>query len=522
LADSHFSRDQLRQAILAYSQVVRLDPSEGVAWLRIANAQERLGMIDDAVESYAQAVSLRPNDINAQFMAATAMPRIIASEAQILKYRGEMENKLAAIVAEYSKCDLDNYEQVRGPFYIAYHNKNDRYLNSLLASAYSSVIPDLDWRAPHCISPSDRGWPRRIKLGIASDCLSDDHTIGKLNLGFIERICREKFEVIIIRQALSHAKRCTRVDAAADRVVIVPHDLTIARQSVADLNLDVLHYPDVGMSNFFYLLAFARLAPIQTVSWGHPETTGIPNMDYFISSRCLEASDADQHYSEKLVLLDGPPNCYRRPLPPEEAADRGDYGLPELGALYACPHTLFRLHPEYDEVLGTLLRRDSDAHLVFISDEFPCFLTKPLRQRFSRSIPDVVDRIIFLPHMSSEKWLNFLRLVDCVLDPRSFSGGNTSYEALAMGTPVVTWANSPFLRGRITLALYLTLGLSDCIAYSREEYVGIAQRLAHDRAWRHKVVQLIEERSFLIFEQGGMKMVRSLEQFLENTVRKLT
>ncbi len=41
-------------------------------------------------------------------------------------------------------------------------------------------------------------------------------------------------------------------------------------------SLDILFYPDLGMTPLTYFLAFARLAPVQCVSWGHPVTTGIP------------------------------------------------------------------------------------------------------------------------------------------------------------------------------------------------------------------------------------------------------
>src|SRR3546814_8369575 len=69
--------------------------------------------------------------------------------------------------------------------------------------------------------------------------------------------------------------------------------------------LDLLLYTDIGMNAFSYFLAFARLAPVQCVTWGHPDTTGIPALDYFISNDLAEPEDAESHYSERLVRLDG-------------------------------------------------------------------------------------------------------------------------------------------------------------------------------------------------------------------------
>ena len=42
-----------------------------------------------------------------------------------------------------------------------------------------------------------------------------------------------------------------------------PRDLDTARKAVARQELDVLVYPDIGMEPFTYLMAFARLAPVQ-------------------------------------------------------------------------------------------------------------------------------------------------------------------------------------------------------------------------------------------------------------------
>ena len=61
-----------------------------------------------------------------------------------------------------------------------------------------------------------------------------------------------------------------------------------ARKTVAALKLDVLVYGDVGMDALTTGLANGRLSPVQAAFWGHPGTTGLPAMDYFITSDLFE------------------------------------------------------------------------------------------------------------------------------------------------------------------------------------------------------------------------------------------
>ena len=44
-------------------------------------------------------------------------------------------------------------------------------------------------------------------------------------------------------------------------------------------------YPELGMDVTSFALAALRLAPVQAATWGHPETTGLPTIDYFLSAR---------------------------------------------------------------------------------------------------------------------------------------------------------------------------------------------------------------------------------------------
>jgi predicted O-linked N-acetylglucosamine transferase (SPINDLY family) len=504
-------------AILAWTQVTRLDPDDGCGWLGLAKARERLGEIDGAIEAYNRAIELCPDQGAWRLAAARAMPVIMESNKQIARFRAAM----AATLTEIIRCPPRRFEFHAGimtnNFYTAYHNEDDRPLQELLARAHLAVAPGLAWEAPHCHAPLPSAHGRRLKLGVVSSHFHQ-HSIGKTTIGLVQELDCDRFELTVLRaKQAPDDGLAAAIDAAANRVVVLPATRDKTRRAIADLGLDILFYADIGMSASTYLLAFARLAPVQCVTWGHPDTTGIPNLDYFLSSDCAEPQGAQVHYSEELVRLGGATVCYRRPAVPRMLRDRAYFGLPAEGALYACPHTIFRLHPDFDAVLGEVLRRDPRGRLVFVNSGEKHFDTLLLR-RFARTMPDILDRVVMLKGMPYEDFLGLLSLADCVLDAPNFSGHNASLDAFAMGVPVVTWADAQFLRGRFTLGMYKTMSMDECIARSKDNYVSIALRLAHDADFRRFVCQAIAARSPLLFDDRTV--VRAHEDFWQDAVER--
>jgi predicted O-linked N-acetylglucosamine transferase (SPINDLY family) len=137
--------------------------------------------------------------------------------------------------------------------------------------------------------------------------------------------------------------------------------------------------------------------------------------------------------------------------------------------------------------------------------------------RFRKSIPDVAARIRFLPRLGQEDYFHLLALSDALLDPIHFTGGNSSFEGFAVGTPIVTLP-SPFMRGRMTYALYRKMGILDCIAETPGEYAEIALRLGTDLPWRESIKKRILASGHLLFED--LSAVRELEDFLTGAVAR--
>ena len=269
-------------------------------------------------------------------------------------------------------------------FYLAYQNRNDRPLVEALCAMLRRRVRALNYTAPQVENSLKRKCGERIRIGFISEFFFG-HTIGKLYQGLIRHLDRNQFEVTVI-----HAPGAKQddfrnlVDRLADRSVSLPASLTDAQRELANLSLDVLFYPDIGMSAFTYFLAFARLAPVQAVSWGHPDTTGLDTVDYFVSAVTIEPDEAETHYTERLVKLSRLPCFYQPAVAPTTIKARADLGLPEEGVLYGCPQSLFKLHPDFDEILAEIVIGDITGHIILI-EGLHTAMTEQLRARWAHT-----------------------------------------------------------------------------------------------------------------------------------------
>jgi predicted O-linked N-acetylglucosamine transferase (SPINDLY family) len=149
-------------------------------------------------------------------------------------------------------------------------------------------------------------------------------------------------------------------------------------------------------------------------------------------------------------------------------------------------------------MLGDILRVLPDATIQLIDGSHPAW-TELLQKRLLKSLSDVSDRIEILPRLNSEAFAALLNVADVILDTPHFSGGMTTYQALAAVTPVVTLPGD-FMRGRYSLGLYRQMQMTDCVADSAEEYVEITKRLCTDSSFAESTRDQIKAGHELIFD----------------------
>ncbi len=506
------------EAAKVYGQAHELDPAQPVISLNLGRALLRLGETEEAQTLFETVETRHPEIGAARFLSALAIPFIGQSTAQYARHRKRLVDKVRKLIESPVSLSDPANEVGMTNFASVYHGEDDREIQELLAQAYLAACPALSFSAPHCVGyrpPNDR----RIRIGFASAHLGS-HTIGKLNRRLIEYLDRERFEVLVFHlgpDARDKDADLAAVAGIADRFEVLSGSLAGAQQTIAAMELDILYYPDIGMEPMSYFLGFARLAPIQCVIWGHPVTTGLPEVDYFISSTLLEPDHPESYYSEELILFPDIGMSYTLPDITPATTTRGDFGLADNATLYMCPQSLFKLHPTFDIILKRILTEDAEALIVLIDGQQESW-SRLLKARFKESLGTLAERVVFLPRMPGAHYLSLMEHADIILDSTVFCGGNSSLEAFAAGKAVITQP-SPFMRGRVTAGFYRQMGITDCLADTDEDYAKLAVELANDSERRGEIETRIKAAHPVIFNND--KAARVHEKFFTEALARL-
>ena len=499
------AKGKLDEAVRHYQQALLIKPTCAEAHLNLSSACAEQGNVELSGCHYQEALRIKPDNILWRLSRDATAPVIINDVEAVMRWRSQCERALEG----YAPIDLDECSadlalcNPRPSFYSAYQGCDERPIRTKFARLFRTKQA----------KTKRAGSGRRPRIGFVATA---SHEAAFLNLtrGIINTIAPDLRPTVVCASS-AVAQMRSGLDVEVD-VLGIPRSFPAAVEAVKDARFDLLYYWEIGTDSVNYFMPFFGLAPVQCTSWGYPVTTGIPGVDYFISSGSLEPSNAQAHYSETLVLLNALPVFYYRPALKSPVKDRADFGLPERGTLYSCLQSLFKFHPDFDEVIGGILRADRRGLLLLLEGSQRHW-TELLRQRFQKTIPDVLDRVRILPRQSPEDFLQLQAIADVILDPFYWSGNNTTHDALAFGTPIVTLP-SEFMRGRVTYGCYRQMGVLDCVASSREEYVALAVRLGTDRAYRETVKAKILAANAVLYENAGA--VRELERFFLEAVAK--
>lgn len=512
-------KKMVREASEIFRQSLDYDLNHIDNLIGLGSALDAQGQIAEAITYFERASEIQPDKVLWKWRSEVLSPIIFQTDDAIQEYRDTLEKTLEKYHEQDFGFDLrDMLVSGCSPsFFLSYHGRNDYSIKSKTADIFDKVL-QRDYA--HLLEPPKPSNDSRIRLGI----LVSQHHEGvflKLMRGFINRLPRDIFHITILCSAHSRAYVQSRIEHPDTEYCVIGTDVSKFEETVRDIKaqqFDLLFFYEVGTDIWNYFLPFFNLAPVQCTSFGLPVTTGIPQIHHFVSSELVESPTADLYYREKMFRLKTEPIYFYRPDIATPTKTRAEMGLPEDKNLYICPQNLFKFHPHFDQVLDQVLAADPNGEVVLIRGVFEA-MNNDLQKRFTRSISsERMNRIRFMPRLSHIDFLNLLALGDVSLDTLYYTGGTTTYETLSFGTPVVTLPTE-HTRGRQSLGNYNSMGMSDCVADSLDDYVAKAVRLGTDKAYHQSIREKILSKKDILFENQAV--VDEMQRFLIEATRPL-
>jgi protein O-GlcNAc transferase len=525
LANAYLGLDDTSEAHLELAsanlqKAVALEPANSQLHCGLGSLFWRKAQYDRSLASFDRAIEADPGSAKARWarimLWAPPFPSLSPDGSPA---RSRLGAEFAGFEQWWSESDTDGAAFVGELqlFFLSYQEENNRALLEQHGRLCAKVMER--WLSRQPVTATRRPPATRIRLGIVSADIRQHSNWVALLEGWFRSFDRERFELVVFSLSEQSDVQTASARDRADVFFAGPKSLPQWVDAIREQNCEILLYSGVGMSPMTLQLASLRLAPVQVNSWGHPDTSGLPTMDYYVSAACLEPSDAQEFYSERLIQL---PHLGSRLRPLNQSGGDLDFAALNISLdrpILICPGTPFKYQPEHDHVFAEIVQRVPDAQLVFFlrpGEALSNIVRARIAGAFAAAGLDVTASVRFIRWLSFGEFHHLLRRADVMLDTIGFSGYNTAAQAIECGLPLVT-REGRFLRGRLGSGVLRRIDLPELIVPTKEAYVDLAVRLVTDRPYQAHIRGEIERRRSVLFnDQSAMQ---ALQDFLESVAR---
>src|SRR5665213_3882122 len=509
-------------AVAQYDEAIRLDPDLDMSFFNRGLSFRSLGMIAEAQQSFVKASERRPDFLEARLAACIAnLLPVYRSTEEMASCRASYEKDIAELNLELQHLDypasLADAIGSHQPFYLPYQEEIDVPLQGTYGLIATGVMERrYQPFAPHIASAT----VRPIKIGIVSGFFRR-HSNWRIPIkGWIGQLNRERHTLVGYHTGSERDAETEFASATCAKFVEGLTSLDAWRDAILSDAPDVLIYPEIGMDKISSQLAAQRLAGVQCCSWGHPVTSGLATIDYFLSSDLMEPADAQAHYIENLVRLPNLSVYVERPTLPARQFQRHELNLRSAATTFWCCQSLPKYMPQHDDVFPRIALEVGDCQFAFI--EFPDsrYLTdiflRRMEDAFARHGLNAAEYCVMLPRLSADDYLAAMGAFDVVLDSIGWSGCNSTLDSLVHDLPIVTLAGK-FMRGRHTAAMLDMMGMRDAVATEVSQYIAGAAMLGREPQRRKEFSDRIAQNKHRIYQDRAC--IDGLEKFLAAATR---
>jgi protein O-GlcNAc transferase len=477
LAESLIVQGSLEESVQICLQAIALQPVHWCAHLSLGNAYRELGRLSDAAASFELAASLTTGnggannnlgmvlrDLGKLEQAAASFERAVAARPI---FNGAYSNLLYFFAFTRYVTPAEE-RKVAEQWETCFLTGDERAAARQRARAGSGAFPV----RPHGC--------RKLRLGIMT-AEWFPHPVAQFLEPWLQVLDRSQFEVTIFPTTFTVGPRVQRLRefAARNSDSVVPLwgiSASHAAERIRAEQIDVL-IETTGHTQANRLEVIAhRAAPVQCTYLGYWSTTGLTEMDFFLTGPGVD-SFIDPHFTERLWRLPRFPVAYRMNTSlPEGGWTPDPGGTIWLGSF----NNNAKMREETLGMWAKVLHAIPEAKLLFEDGHVHDEETHDRLLTTLREFGVNASRVVFIPYVSGhERHMKLYDRLDIALDTIPFNSGTTAFDALWMGVPLVTIAGN-WLGGIMAATALEALGRPEWIAHSEAQYVSIVCSLARD------------------------------------------
>ena len=350
---------------------------------------------------------------------------------------------------------------------------------------------------------SKRNTTRKIRLGILLQAFGE-HSETYATLPDFIHLNRDEYEVFIFVLKITGSGPEVEYKEYYDHIVEISStqiQLSVSKIREKDLDIMLIGTNITALANHNALIATHRLARIQAVQFCNPCTTGIKNVDYFITSHSFNLDPED--FTEQLIFTQHSSICFEGNSFTVNASpdiSREKLGIPRDATTFITGANFYKFTWELKEFWIKLLQQNPNTYLVIFpfgpawTDRYPVHeFNSTFKKQFS-AIGVNPDRLIILKPMPSRKGIRqAVGLCDIYLDSFPYSGATSLLDPLHTGLPVVCLKTAS-IRGGQGSAMLEDMGLTELITSDKQEYLQLASKLCTDLEYRSYISGLIRDK----------------------------
>ncbi|MCK5877260.1 MAG: tetratricopeptide repeat protein [Candidatus Marithrix sp.] len=486
--------DKMDESLVAFQQAIVLNPNYIAAYRNMGKI-----LLDDykfgkAELCFQQALKLQPNSFDAHVKLGDLLKRKSMLNAAIKHYKRALEIKPNAITSGIFVNTLNyspDYEQAT--IFLEHQKFNEQYTAHLSTFVKSHT--------------NEKNPNRQLKIGYVSADLRR-HSVTFFMQQILANHDHTNFEITCYhnsKQTDEFTKQLQKyTDNWVDCVELSDEELTDKiRLDKIDILVDLS-----GHTAGNRLLVFARKpAPIQATYLGYPNTTGLTAIDYLITDSYVDVGEILS--SEISVRMPDSFYCYdpivECPTINELPAINNEY------VTFCSFNNYIKLNPKTFILWAKILKSVPNSKLIIMTSSLQDDDVQHSLNNIFLELNIEPSQIIIGHANSTEEILElYNNRADIALDSFPYNGATTTCESLWMGVPVVTLVGET-IASRVGLSILSTIGLTELIAYTPEEYVDICVNLANDTEHLQKLRREMRERMLASPLMDGVGFTKNLE-----------